>query len=229
MNAKTRNVLIKYTVATVGMFLVAVGVALSIISNLGTAPLSCPSYLLNLWRPVLSVGTWTLIVNCSYLFVQLAVFRSKFKAKYLMQIIASALFGYLIDASLWLFAWLQPTGWASRLAVNVAAAAVTAVGVSIEVVARAWMLSAEMTVYSISKTFALPFNKVKIAMDSLLVVLSVVGCQILFGSPLGSGDLYVFGVGTLILAVLPGWLMKFTDPLADSMMDRIFARIMGIS
>ena len=63
MNAKVQDILVRYGIATVGLVLVALGVALSIISNLGTAPLSCPAYVLNLRIPALSVGTFTLLVN----------------------------------------------------------------------------------------------------------------------------------------------------------------------
>ena len=108
MNLKVKDILRRYTVATVGLVFVALGVALSIISNLGTAPLSCPAYVLNLQWPVLSVGTFTLLVNTSLMFIQLAVLRRDFKWKHLMQIPASALFGYLIDASLWALSWLHP-------------------------------------------------------------------------------------------------------------------------
>ena len=75
-----RDILIRYGLATIGLFLVAIGVAVSIISNLGTSPLSCPSYVMNgVWG--LTVGNWTIIINCLYIFVQLAVLRSKFKLK----------------------------------------------------------------------------------------------------------------------------------------------------
>ena len=97
MNAKLKDILLRYGLATVGLVFVALGVALSIISNLGTAPLSCPAYVLNLQWPVLSVGTFTLLVNMTYLFIQWALLRKDFEARYLMQIVASALFGYLID------------------------------------------------------------------------------------------------------------------------------------
>ncbi|MBP5538434.1 MAG: hypothetical protein J6X69_01160, partial [Bacteroidales bacterium] len=62
MNQKAIDILRRYAVATVGLIFVALGVALSIISNLGTAPLSCPAYVLNLRWPALSVGTFTLLV-----------------------------------------------------------------------------------------------------------------------------------------------------------------------
>lgn len=228
-----KNTLVKYLVATLGLFLVAVGIALSIISNLGTSPLSCPAYVLNLRIPGISVGTFTWLVNLLYVFVQLAVLRKRFRAKYLMQIVASIVFGALIDASLWMFSWLHPTGFAQRFGVAVVSCLVSALGVSIEVVARGWMLSAEMTVYSFVKAYGFEFGKTKVVMDSLVVVISAALSLIFFRNPLGNGEFTSFwdavlassgesviGIGTLLSAVSVGWLMKFTDPLADWFMNR---------
>ncbi len=138
MNLKAKDILRRYAVATVGLVFVAFGVALSIISNLGTAPLSCPSYVLNLKWPVLSVGTFTVLVNMVYMLVQIAVLRKEFQARHLMQIVASAVFGYLIDGCMWALSWLHPAGFAARIGLTVLAAVVTAFGVSIEVAADAW-------------------------------------------------------------------------------------------
>jgi len=228
MNPKAKDILRRYTVASIGLVFVALGVALSIISNLGTAPLSCPSYVLNLEWPVLSVGTFTLLVNILYIFFQMALLRRDFKAKYLMQIPASALFGYLIDACLWVLAWLHPGTFVARVGLTLLAALVTAFGVSIEVAADAWMLSAEMTVAAFCQVFHKPFGPVKVVMDSLVVVIAAVLAWLFFRNPFGAGawtglgDVLmartagvVIGLGTLLLAILPGALMRVTDPFVN--------------
>ena len=233
MSLKLNDILRRYTVATVGLVFVALGVALSIISNLGTAPLSCPAYVLNLKWPVLSVGTFTLLVNTSLMIIQLAVLRRDFKWKHLMQIPASALFGYLIDGSLWALSWLHPGTFAARLGLTVLAGLVTAFGVSVEVAADAWMLSAEMTVAAFAKVLRRPFGPLKVVMDSLMVVISAVLAWFFFSNPFGEGAFTTFGdillartegivigLGTLLLAVLPGALMRVTDPLVERIRGR---------
>lgn len=233
MNAKTKDILRRYGVATVGLVFVALGVALSIISNLGTAPLSCPAYVLNLRIPAISVGTFTLLVNTSYLFIQIALLRKDFKAKYLMQVVASAVFGYMIDGCMWALAWLHPATFLARLGLTLLAALVTAFGVSVEVAADAWMLSAEMTVNAFAKVFRKPFGPVKIVMDTLMVVLSAALAWIFFDNPFGAGHVsnaadvllarvpgIVIGLGTLLLALLPGALMRLTDPLVERLRGR---------
>ena len=233
MNAKAKDICRRYGVATIGLVFVALGVALSIISNLGTAPLSCPAYVLNLRFPALSVGTFTLLVNTSYLFIQLALLRRDFKAKYLMQIVASVVFGYMIDGCLWALSWLHPETFAARLGLTLLAALVTAFGVSVEVAADAWMLSAEMTVNAFAKVLRKPFGPVKIVMDTLIVVLSAALAWIFFANPFGAGHVtgaadvllarvpgIVIGLGTLLLAFLPGALMRLTDPVVERLRGR---------
>ncbi len=206
--------ILRYSYATVGLFFVALGIALSIISNLGTAPLSCPAYVLNLKFASISVGTFTFLFNMLYILIQLALFRKDFKARYLLQIVASAILGYFIDAGMWLCAWCATDVIAWRIVISVVACVLTAIGISMEVAADAWMLAAELTVLSVchvNKNFK--FGTVKIIMDTLLVVLSAVAAYIFFGHLLGNGqpDGVVINWGTLLLAFLPGFLIPYTD------------------
>ena len=57
MNIK--NIAIRYGISTAGLILVAIGVGISIKSNLGIAPPSCPPTLMNLRFTGISVGTFT--------------------------------------------------------------------------------------------------------------------------------------------------------------------------
>ncbi len=199
-----------------GLFLVALGIALSIISNLGTAPLSCPAYVLNLKFTTISVGTFTFIFNLLYIAIQLLLFRKNFKLRYLLQIVASAILGYFIDASMWLCSWAVTDVMVWRIVLSLVACILTAVGISMEVAADAWMLSAELTIFSICHVNnKFKFGTVKILMDTSLVILSALGAWIFFGHILGNGhpDGVVINWGTLLLAFLPGFLIPFTDKI----------------
>jgi len=216
------------------MLFVAVGIALSILSNLGTSSLSTPAYVMNDTFG-LSIGNWTIIINMSYLIIQLLVLRSRFKVKYLMQIPATMLLGYLIDLSVLCFQWIEPDTLFFRLVLIIIACLATAIGVSIEVIAQGWMLPAEMTVYAIMITTHKPFNKIKIAMDCILVLISIAMAWIMYRNPFGFGPYegltgvvtgtspgVVIGLGTVIMAVLVGLMMKLTDPVTNKLFDWLF-------
>lgn len=232
MNAKT--ILIRYGTATVGLFLVSLGISFSIISNLGTAPLSCAAYVLNLKFTGITVGTFNVLVNMSYMLIQLLVLRRNFRAEMLLQVVASVLLGVFVDFGNWAFAWMASDAFLPKLLLTLLAAVVTAVGVSIEVKSGGWMLSAEMTVNAFSTTFSKNFGSVKVVMDSLMLVIAAVLALIFFGNPFGKeytnftdvlfarSSGVVISMGTLLLAFLPGWLMRITQKPVDRLLERIF-------
>ena len=233
------KLLMRYIVATFGLLLVALGISLSVVSNLGTSALSCPPYVLSL-KFGLTLGEFTVIVNTCLILIQLAVLRGRFKVKYLLQILASVVFGYMIDMWNLVVAFIVPSSLLVRFLYILSGCVITAFGVSIEVAAEAWMLSAEMTVYAFTKVIDKPFGTLKIWMDCIWVVLAAILSFVFFGNPLGQGEFtslwdcllartpgMVIGLGTIILAILPGYLMKFTDPFVGDTLRRRFSAATG--
>lgn len=233
LSHKHNIVIVRYLIATIGLFFVAMGIALSINTNLGTSPLSCPAYVMEgVWG--LTVGNWTILINMLYLVIQVVVLRKRFKLLFLTQILATVVFGYLIDFSLFIIQWLQPVGMVSKLAILLVACFISAIGISTEVLAKAWMLSAEMTVYAFTKVTKAKFNNIKIIMDSSLVVISALLAYLMHGNWFGFGEYdglknvllgntegIVIGLGTLIMAIMIGWMMKITDPIVDKFIDKV--------
>lgn len=231
-----KRILARYLASTIGLLFVALGIALTIISNLGTSPLSCPPYILSLWgKP--TVGEFTVVVNTALILVQLAVLRKKFKLKYLMQIPASFVFGYMIDFWIWALASVTPTTMFARFALVIISCIITAFGISLEVGAQGWMLSAEMTVYAFTKVSTKRFGTIKVWMDCLYVVIAAGISYLIFRNPFGYGEFtslpdvllarvpgVVIGIGTIISAIIPGWLMHKTDPMMDRLLTGIRKR-----
>ena len=69
------NIVVRYLVATLGLILVALGVALSLKSNLGTAPVSCPPAVLNLKWAAISFGTFTWMMHILFIILQMIMRR----------------------------------------------------------------------------------------------------------------------------------------------------------
>lgn len=219
------NIFLRYLISAIGLFLVAMGIALGVRSLFGIAPLSCPAFVMSQKWDALSFGEFNIAVNMVLLLIQIALFRKKFKVKYLWQIVTSFLLGYMIDFWGWVFQDVVPLTVWGKSGLVLAASFITAVGISMEVEMHAWMLSAEMTVYAITQVVpGSKFSTVKILMDVTFVLVSSAACLYFWGNPFGNcagaevKDILgantqgvVIGLGTIALAILPGYLMRLTD------------------
>ena len=215
MNIK--DIIRRYGISTLGLALIAFGVALSIKSNLGIAPPSCPPTIFGLKWPVLSVGTYIWMFNALFIIGQVLILRSRFKAEDLLQIPAILIFGYLCDAGIWALDALEApaTNYAVQLLLSLAAVLVTAVGIHIEVIGNGWMLSGDKLLNVIEGETHWRFSTMKIVFDILQVALTALLAWIWFSTPGGNGETMVIREGTLILMVATGLCMKLTDPLID--------------
>lgn len=217
---KAKNILVRYGISTLGLILVALGVGISIKSNLGIAPPSCPPTILNLKWTGITIGTFTWMMHLFFILLQVVILRKDFKLRYLMQIPAAFVFGYMCDASIWLFdAIASPsTNYVVQILLSLAAVVLTAIGIKLEVLGDGWILAGDMTTAVLSNVTKTSFGTVKIIFDVTLVVLTAAFAWICFGNLTGNGVTVVIREGTLILAILTGICMKITDPW----MDKIF-------
>jgi uncharacterized membrane protein YczE len=131
-----------------------------------------------------------------------------------MQVLPVFLFGYLVDGAVWLFDSLQSpaTDYLVQVLLCLLSVLLTAVGIRLEVVGRGWILPADNTLSEISRRTRARFSVVKVTMDVILVVLSVLLSLLFFGQLTGNGHTMVVREGTLIQALLTGLCMQLTDP-----------------
>ena len=214
---KIRNVLIRYGISTLGLVLVALGVGISVKSNLGIAPPSCPPVILNLRWSGISVGTFTWMMHVIFILFQLLLLRKEFKLRYLMQLPAAFVFGYMCDGALWLFDALNApcANYPLQIALSLAAVVLTAIGIRLEVLGEGWILAGDMVPAVLSKKTKTAFSTVKVLFDLFLVLLTAAFAWLAFGHLTGNGSTVVIREGTLILAFLTGLCMRVTDPLVD--------------
>ena len=209
------NIVARWLVATLGLILVALGVALSLKSNLGTAPVSCPPAVLNLKWGAISFGTFTWMMHIIFIILQMIMRRKVLDVNYFLQLLAAFVFGYLCDACIWLLKDVEITSYLMKIVLILASVLLTAVGIRLEVIGKAWILAGDQVVDTFSEVTGIKFSNAKIGEDILLVALSAAFAWICFGSPFGHGEEIVIREGTLILAGLTGLCMKLTDPLVD--------------
>lgn len=214
-----KHIAARWLVGTLGLVLIALGVALSLKSNLGTAPPSCPPAVLNLKWTAISFGTFTWMMHLLFIAAQMAMRRKVLDVHYLIQLAAAFVFGYLCDACIWVLHGVEITSYLMKIVLILAAVLLTAVGIRLEVIGKTWILAGDQVVDTFSAVTGIKFSNAKIGEDILLVALSAGFAWICFGSPFGHGEEIVIREGTLILAALTGLCMKLTDPLVDKVFN----------
>ncbi len=85
-----------------GLFIMALGVSLSVLSNLGVSPMSSIPYVMSQIVPSISMGSFTTGLFCCYVAIQAVLLDSKFHPVRLLQILGSFLFGWFVDITNWL-------------------------------------------------------------------------------------------------------------------------------
>ena len=223
---QTKSILVRYGISTLGLVVVALGVGLSIKSNLGIAPLSCIPTILSLKFPAISVGTFTWAFNLLFIVIQAFILKKDFKWSHVLQVLPILIFGYLVDGAIWLFDALQSpaTNYWMQLVLCLVAVVLTAVGIRLEVVGQGWILPADNTLHIITQRSKLSFAIVKVILDVALVAITVLLALLFFGLLTGNGHTMVVREGTLIQAVLTGLCMHVTDPPINRLLQPVVAK-----
>ncbi|MDU9376689.1 hypothetical protein McpSp1_13140 [Methanocorpusculaceae archaeon Sp1] len=186
----------------VGLFVMALGISLSIKANMGITPISSLPYVISLGVP-LTVGTLTILLHACFLLIEYLLMRKEFEIIQLLQLAAAGVFGVFIDLTLWGFTWLVPVNYAEQLLFVVVSCVLLAIGICFEVAPNVLVMASEGMLTAFSRRFKVEFGTVKIGLDVTLVILSIVVSMLMFST--------VYGVreGTLIAAVLVGVCIKF--------------------
>ena len=195
------NKLKRYLLFLVGLFINALGVSLVTKASLGTSPISSIPYVLSLHFP-LTLGNFTIIFSILLIVLQILILRKNFKMENILQIPVSVAFGYFIDFTMYLFAWMNPQNYLVKLISLLAGCIVLGFGVYMEVVADVVMLPGESFVRAIVQTWNTNFGTTKIIFDSSMAVIAGVLSFLFFGKLNGVRE------GTVIAALLVGFIAR---------------------
>ena len=87
---------LRFLIYFAGLFILAIGINLAIISNLGVSPVSALPLSISEVIGV-SLGKITIGVYTFYVLIQIIILRKDFKLKSLMQLLFSFVFGFFVD------------------------------------------------------------------------------------------------------------------------------------
>lgn len=195
----TSHLLRRYLWFILGVAINSFGVAFITKAALGTSPVSSVPYVLDLAFPP-TLGEFTFVLNTLYVLIQVALLRRDFKPFQLFQLLVNVVFSALIDVSMMLLWWLEPTGIVAQVISLLVGCAILAFGIAVEVAPNVIVVPGEGLVRTLSAVTSKPFGTCKVAFDVTLVALA---CMLSFAF---FGRLNGLGLGTLVSALLVGRL-----------------------
>ena len=193
-----RNILKRMLVYIAGLFILTIGIALSVKSDLGVSPVSSIPYTMTcVWG--IEMGKATIIFHCFLVLLQIILLRKNYKIKNLLQIVVGIMFGYFTTFCNWGVSFLpNPQNIVIRMGMLLISTVFVAFGIFLYLPADIMPLAGEGAMQAVSDVSGIAFSKVKIGFDISMVVISLVTCLIFIKS-MGS-----VGIGTVIAAVLVG-------------------------
>jgi len=197
-----QNILTQSIVFIFGLFIMAVGVVLSVKADLGVSPISCVPYVYSLTFP-LTLGQTTIILNVLLIFLQMLLLRKRYRMFQLVQFPVVFLFGYFIDLIMKYSDWMVPATYAEQAALCLLSCVVLGIGVFFEIKAALTYLPGEGLAMALTQTFGVEFSKTKIGTDSSLVVLGIASSLFFLDELAGIRE------GTVVAAVLVGYIVRF--------------------
>lgn len=208
------RILKNYIVLIFGLFIMSFGVALSVISDLGTTPISCIPNVLKYAIP-LSLGMITIIFNFLLIVIQVIILKSDFERKQWMQIFVTIIFGYFIDFALYVLEPIKPNSYLSQWVLCIISCFVIALGVYFEVASNAIVLPGEGVSLAVRHVTNIEFGKLKTAFDTSNVIVGAILSIALYGGFKG------IGLGTIFAGIVVGYIVRFYRKIFNQLLKRI--------
>lgn len=202
----------QHTLLLVSIFIMTLGVALTVRSQLGSSVISSIPMAMSLAgavgkAPSLTIGDYTNIMNFILVGIQILILRRKFDKFQLFQLVIGTVFGWLLDLSMFLTSSLVTEDILGLAGIQLAGSIVLGLGVAMEIRCGSVTMPGEGVPAAISKLTGIPFAKAKIGVDISLVIIAVITGYLFFGRWLWN----VVGPGTLFAMIFVGIFVKMFD------------------
>lgn len=190
-----------------GLYLITLGVAFSIKSGLGSAPVSSIPYAINLvWA--IEIGVATFIFQAFLVCMELALLRRAFKPKHFLQVFVGVLFGAFTSFSVSLMGFVPPAeNIFIALLMSVLSILLIALGLFFYVPTNIIPLSVEGVTQAVAIVSNRPFSRIKVYFDICVVSSALIISYVFLGN-IGS-----VGIGTILGAVFVGTTVKYIHKL----------------
>ncbi|MBQ8381955.1 MAG: hypothetical protein IJX47_01985 [Clostridia bacterium] len=155
-----------------GLFILSLGVAVSVKSGLGVTSVNSIPYALSLIFSA-DMGVFTAGLYILFVLIQALLLRRKFQKRYLLEIPCSVLFGGMVDLSnVLLTLFPDPSHYILRLMLLAVSILLVALGVYLYCGTNLIPLPGDGVIIAVADKCKIKFHTVKILFDCTLVVIS---------------------------------------------------------
>ena len=204
MNKISKNIVFKYLLFIVGLFIASLGVALSKDAGLGTSPVSSLPYSISLVNGLLTFGGWLNLLSLLQVIVQVVVLKGKCNPiEIVIQTVLAFVYGYLTDFSCYLLRGISPDTYPLQFICMLAGCVVLAFGIWLQLKGGVAMLPGEAMNRAIAQVSGKRYENVKILFDVLYLSAGAVICLVFIGELKGARE------GSIVVALLVGNIIKF--------------------
>lgn len=192
-----------------GLFIMALGVAFAIISDLGVSPVSSIPYIVSLITKI-DLGICTTVVLALFIFAQMILLGKQFKWRSWLQIIGSSIFGFFVSLATYITSSIQVgDDYLVRLLFCLLSVVLIAIGVFLYLMPNVLPLPGEGVMLAMTVRFGIPLHKAKTIFDCSVVIVAGLLSMLFLHEIDGIRE------GTLISAICVGICIKFVQKIYD--------------
>ena len=191
----------RWLLLLVGLLFVEFGVGLIIRADVGVFPTTCFPFVISNVAGI-TMGKAVIIFQSALILGQLLILRKKYKIVMLLQIPVGICVGYIMDFALFFLGSLSHLEYPMRWVLFLAGNLISAIGMSIEVIAGVATLPTEGFVIAVCEVLSIRFGPMKIVFDLFLVFVSLIGSLLFLHRVIGIRE------DTLLSAIFLGYFSK---------------------
>ena len=204
----------RIAVYVLGLFIITVGINLSIKSGLGSSPVS--AFILPVSQITnMNLGTVTTACYVLFVLIQMVLLKKEFHIKHILQIPFSMMFGMFIDVTGTFMDYLQMENYLMQFMALLISILLCAIGAAMYIAMDIVPNAPEGLQLSFCKRFQLPFSKVKIVSDCMFVSLGLM-ISLIFVGTIGA-----IREGTILSALCTGKLIKLISKVISPTLQRM--------
>lgn len=199
-----QNIIGRYTLFLIGLFIASMGVAFSTKAGLGTSPVASVPYSVSLVWPVFTLGGWLNVLSVLQITVQIALLRKKCRpVEIIVQTILAFAYGYMTNLSCLLIKEIRVDNYIQQLAYMLLGCFILALGIWIQLKGAVAMLPGEAMNRAISMVTGKKYENVKIFFDIFYILMAAIICLLFLGRLEGVRE------GSIFAAIAVGNIIKF--------------------